>query len=354
MSSLNSEAGFECEAIWVRRAGRFVEASLFGPATDGHCLVRYHEDGSMELVPPDAVTRDREQDEVWVYSDEEWYPATLVSVAHAGQVLVLYDSDQVQELVCQSDVRRELDGAKAVRKTRPLMTVLIGSARMTRHSAGTGSQTCCSSGSDSSRLFGPRRTKVLMPFVAQLDPRERERWLQRAKAGVTRKMWEGADPAVRADKDILLTALRSAGSGFDAAVIYKCAPEKRRGDKDVYLAALAACGTEAAHGVFAAAPTTVRENRDRVVAALQAVKESHVATVLKAVPEKQLADIHVALAAVTKDGDAIKHLPEDLRKNREVIIRAVSANPGALQHVCAELREDPDVLKSIRERSGTG
>ena len=57
----------------------------------------------------------------------------------------------------------------------------------------------------------------------------------------------------------------------------------------------------------------------------------------------------VVLAAVQKDGYALRYAAEELKKDREVVLAAVQQDGTALLFVAEEMKNDQELLHSFRQ-----
>jgi len=132
----------------------------------------------------------------------------------------------------------------------------------------------------------------------------------------------------RADRDIVLTAVRRSGEALEHA------EEELRADSEVVMAAVQQSG-RALH--FAA--ETLQAD---VGMALAAVSQNGL--VLEMVPEALRANREVTLAAVRQNGFALEFAVEAMQADRDVVLAAVKGEGRALRFAARSLQEDREVI----------
>lgn len=281
----DSDEDEDDDVVWVELPGeKAYLARLEAEARNGQCLVRYHADGCVQLVDYFKLSRTAEEgnttargrqrlsqggknhEDVWVEWEGEWFAASVECLAGEGQVLVRRDNEEAV-----------IVEAEYVRKASRKESTEVRSFTKTFHKS---------------------KSNALSEAV-------RDAWMRKTRNGITRAVWEQAPKAVRGDHELVMSALASAKTGFDAAIIFKHASDKLRGDKVVAVAALRAAGENAAQGVFGSMTDRLRTDRAIVLAALEAAKPTHAGSILQQAPAVRRSDFHVALAAVKRDGSVL-------------------------------------------------
>eukprot|EP00933_Yihiella_yeosuensis_P011373 TRINITY_DN11862_c4_g1_i1.p1 TRINITY_DN11862_c4_g1~~TRINITY_DN11862_c4_g1_i1.p1 ORF type:complete len:375 (-),score=95.61 TRINITY_DN11862_c4_g1_i1:148-1272(-) len=143
---------------------------------------------------------------------------------------------------------------------------------------------------------------------------------------------EHASEALQRDKEVVKAAVSCSWGAF------RFASEELQGDRDIVLAAVLN-GFQA----FQFASEDLRKDREFVqnVLAAAGLCLEFAAPILQA-------DRDIVLAAVRQDGLALEFASEELRADREVVLEAVRVNGLALWDADECLRTDPEILASCR------
>ena len=198
-----------------------------------------------------------------------------------------------------------------------------------------------------------RRDKLLYGMgPATIGPRDSQRFrLQLDDVDIARALverdsdfFQHLSPAMRADRSVLMIALRSYGQalavngGVSARPSMSqgesplwCAAENLRADREVVLAAIAHDGA-----ALSTAAKLFRADRHIVLAAVTQNGYAY-----RCVSADLRADPKVALAAVSQAGYVLQFLPEELCNNREIVLAAIrQAGIRVLQFASFRLRND--------------
>lgn len=171
----------------------------------------------------------------------------------------------------------------------------------------------------------------------------------------------GAPKEVRADRDVVLAAVREYGGALEHASInlkmdreIVMAAVSRGGDSLEYASAGLAADRDivlAAVGNFGSALefASVEMRRDRGVALAACANDGEVLRVL----DRELqADREVVLVAVKQNGLALRHAAGDMRADRAVVVAAVFQNPAALDYTSVDLASDREVVLAAVTKDG--
>mgnify|MGYP001208434180 FL=1 len=142
---------------------------------------------------------------------------------------------------------------------------------------------------------------------------------------------QDADEKLKADKEVVLAAVKQSGSALEYA------NKKLKADKEVVLAA-----AKKYTSVLEYADKKLRANKKFILAA---VKQSGYA--LQYAEDKLKADKEIVLIALKKDGLAIQFANDKLKVDKEVVLAAVKQDENAVQYAGDKVRFDKSFMKKL-------
>jgi hypothetical protein len=149
-------------------------------------------------------------------------------------------------------------------------------------------------------------------------------------------------PAIAADREVVLAAMNHSCWAF------RWAAEELKADRELAMMAVSQKGCGALLGSVAKSLIGSAETTDTELV-LAAVGTS--CDALDYVEELQ-ADRNLMMAAIRVNGDCIEHIATDLKADREIVAEAVSAPGYQLMHAAKELQSDVGLI--IGELVGSG
>jgi len=150
-----------------------------------------------------------------------------------------------------------------------------------------------------------------------------------------------ADDSVRADRDVVLAAVRCCGEAFVFA------SDDVKQDRDFVMRVV---GTKSGTLQYASAELQadpqIQEEAESTIYSerVSNAEDLAVPTLVRDAPDRWRSDLRFVLLAVKKCGRALQHVPESLRDDKEVVHAAVRQDGSALAFASEGLRADKVVV----------
>ena len=211
--------------------------------------------------------------------------------------------------------------------------------------------------------------------------------LARAAGDQAPAIYRDAPPELKAEKDVLLAALKATAKGHYADLLVREVPPQLLADEQFWLEAAAQDANFLKHAsdelradpefmkagllaviagaydfqvydIYRKVPPELKDEKEVLLAALKAAGPKHAAFVLGEVPPELLENRQFWLAVVALNASCLEHAPPELQTDtelvrtvygvdntdRQAVLAKLAEAPNLLQHVSDELRADPEVV----------